>query len=895
MNEDEIRQRLQDLDTRIHTAETAVFDAVLRAIRTFLQAARTALLAQPGRPSLAAFPHPEAWVSALDEHMVEHLQAVYRRAWRKALAAVPEGRGLIDPYIERHLVTVADRLRKWPDGVFHDIRAELQAGISAGESVDQLRDRIGAALDIDAPSREIRDKLASLGRELVAADAEQARQVRAKVRALRADLTESEQVWHWQARRIARTEATAAMNAATYDAADAMNRANPEPGVRKQWIATGDDRVRDAHARANGQVVPLNAMFTVGGHFMRYPGDPAAPASLCVNCRCSMAIIPAGEPAMPLLPIGTDEDDVTAAGGPVTAPTATEPALSVPLPDGWRGLLAPLGSPSGDGRIIMAPGSGGLDVRPLPLPLLAQAELAPGHDGAIVVGLHDRVWMENAEGGPALWGEGPLDLADADATQWARRLGDGYAGWISVDLDAVTAAPMMYNATTGHLADLPEPEQQDSPDGDLLVLLLGEEPELPDGYALVFAATQWRFMSATLVSQPAFPTAKIQPLWGYTGPGTGSATPPQTGEPMSTQAAAPPPGAEPEGKPDEPEQTFSPGDEVVVDSPDAGGPGTVTAVNYQDIPAQVTVDLEAGGEVVVPLDQVRPQPESHKKAKTAAAMLAAGAPLKPPHAWFTPPRLDGPTPLTITEEGRVYGHLAVFGTCHIGFDGVCITPPSSATDYALFHVGEVETAEGAMLPVGKVTLGGGHADAQAGFRAATEHYDVSCTTVAVVRASEDAHGIVVAGALCAGLSDERLAELRRSPLSGDWRRVGGNLELVAALAVNTPGFPVKRPPLQTGLAAGGVQVSLVAAGAVMPAGSARERLAGVVARAVRETLDERARNATRAANVADRMAAALPRSRAWARTRAAVAAARMAGAGAVAKAVAARHGYHEER
>src|SRR5699024_6608649 len=28
------------------------------------------------------------------------------------------------------------------------------------------------------------------------------------------------------------------------------------------------------------------------------------------------------------------------------------------------------------------------------------------------------------------------------------------------------------------------------------------------------------------------------------------------------------------------------------------------------------------------------------------------------------------------------------------------------------------------------------------------------------------------------------------PLSGDWRTIGGNLELVAALAVNTPGFPI---------------------------------------------------------------------------------------------------------
>jgi hypothetical protein len=34
--------------------------------------------------------------------------------------------------------------------------------------------------------------------------------------------------------------------------------------------------------------------------------------------------------------------------------------------------------------------------------------------------------------------------------------------------------------------------------------------------------------------------------------------------------------------------------------------------------------------------------------------------------------------------------------------------------------------------------------------------------------------------------------LRGSTLSGDWRGVDGNLELIALLAVNVPGFPVPR-------------------------------------------------------------------------------------------------------
>jgi hypothetical protein len=82
--------------------------------------------------------------------------------------------------------------------------------------------------------------------------------------------------------------------------------------------------------------------------------------------------------------------------------------------------------------------------------------------------------------------------------------------------------------------------------------------------------------------------------------------------------------------------------------------------------------------------------------------------------------------------------------------------------------------------------------------------------VADVVAGEDEHGIWLAGGLRPSVSAEQVRELRGASLSGDWRSIGGNLELVAALAVNVPGFPV--PRVQAGLAASGVQTALVAAG-----------------------------------------------------------------------------------
>ena len=41
---------------------------------------------------------------------------------------------------------------------------------------------------------------------------------------------------------------------------------------------------------------------------------------------------------------------------------------------------------------------------------------------------------------------------------------------------------------------------------------------------------------------------------------------------------------------------------------------------------------------------------------------------------FADPHLTGPTALTVTADGHVYGHLATWGTCHISFGDQCVTP-----------------------------------------------------------------------------------------------------------------------------------------------------------------------------------------------------------------------------
>lgn len=182
----------------------------------------------------------------------------------------------------------------------------------------------------------------------------------------------------------------------------------------------------------------------------------------------------------------------------------------------------------------------------------------------------------------------------------------------------------------------------------------------------------------------------------------------------------------------------------------------------------------------------------------------------PASEWFEDPKLSGPTPLTVTEDGRIYGHAAVWGTCHTGFAGQCVTPPRERF-HEYFLLGETLTADGTTVATGTITLGTGHAATGGKITAfeAIKHYDNTGTVVADIATGEDQHGLWFAGALRQGLSPGKLRALRAAKLSGDWRKFGNGLRLVALLAVNVPGFPVPRVKTASSR---GRQVALVAAG-----------------------------------------------------------------------------------
>jgi len=98
---------------------------------------------------------------------------------------------------------------------------------------------------------------------------------------------------------IARVETLGASNAGSY------NLFREWQAPLKEWLGTGDSRIRDTHLSAwmqfqeggNPGPIPMDDFFVVGGYKMLYPLDRqnGAPADEWANCRCTVLPYGMGE------------------------------------------------------------------------------------------------------------------------------------------------------------------------------------------------------------------------------------------------------------------------------------------------------------------------------------------------------------------------------------------------------------------------------------------------------------------------------------------------------------------------------------------------------------------------------------------------------------------------
>lgn len=85
----------------------------------------------------------------------------------------------------------------------------------------------------------------------------------------------------YRAEMVSRTEVIAASNAG------AVDRYEKEGIQQKEWFAALDERTRETHLAAHGQIVGINEDFKVGGDSMSAPGQGSDPSEN-INCRCTV-------------------------------------------------------------------------------------------------------------------------------------------------------------------------------------------------------------------------------------------------------------------------------------------------------------------------------------------------------------------------------------------------------------------------------------------------------------------------------------------------------------------------------------------------------------------------------------------------------------------------------
>ena len=548
-------------------------------------------------------------------------------------------------------------------------------------------------------------------------------------------------------RTLARTAATA--NAAHRMATSDLARKRG----RLRWVTVHDNRVRATHVEADGQVQDLGTPFLVGGAHLLYPGDPAGPLKETANCRCILIPTDARPPVNAAVNVKYSAADIE----------RTAMKLRIEETASRVGEFSELrtgdSEPAGD--LVPEPGT---------------ADSSPAADGRWegVIAREGEMTGDGRliESGALRWDDLPIPLRVA-----FKDVGGHGGAEVCGRIETVERRDNGDIYATGTF-DL------GSAAGTEAYRQVSEQ--MSNGVSIDTDDVTFRIMA-----KADMPEADVA---GSGNEGDADADPDGR-----VKVAA-----------------MSSSDELMVIESARLRAATLVAV-----PAFATARVYAAGQVPStsePAERDENVDSEEKMARSADAdplsrdsLTAAAIPTAPPEAWFKDPALTGPTALVVEDDGRVYGHIAAWGTCHIGQVGKCVEPPTSPSNYAYFRTGALRTAEGTSVAVGHLTMGTGHAGPRDSANAAAEHYDNTGTVFADVAAGEDAFGIWVAGSLRPGITAEQVRVARSAPISGDWRMIRGALELVGALAVNVPGFPVPRPQ---GLLASGEVKSLQASGVV---------------------------------------------------------------------------------
>lgn len=777
----------------------------------------------------------QAWERAM-RRILRWLQSTVRRAIVQRLQALPQDDNREKPRtvpraVRRRVSEIAadyireaeNRLKGVPEQVWDVVRRELADGYEKGETPQQLRARVAAALHIDQ--------------------------------------------WLPRVERIARTETTSAFNAAQ---STALNLTEQELGrpLRRMWLAAmnpagqPDDRVRPEHRAAHRQIVASGEPFTVGGFPMRFPGDPTAPPHLTVNCRCVVT------PVLDDLTPGISEDTIqrereamqteydsdalaasdqlddvelgndTATASDVDSLAALEGETLTALPTLMPPQLVEYWT-RGEGAAKIRWGTGG-DFTRCERQLRKYIKNPQKRKGACA-NLHritTGMWPNERGAVPTTLDELVAITSDSDCYHYDEHIerytdsatvddGPSRSSWLTADTehDVVgeheTASTEAQPIEGGHMdtmtatvvgdTDLPIADRDrewdgqkartrvldwaTDDDGNVDAKRLSQaflyrdperDPETLAAYKLGFAdvingrlriVPRGVFAAASRLNQADIPERERDRIRGRLNTlyerlsskfRDDDIVPPWKRDNNSNSSSNP---TRRRARVSEPRMIDV--DDLARRLRNAQG-RTLTVTDLDGLPEDLQ-GLLTNLTASAALDHA-----------AIVADAVANAPENPPLRWFEPRNLEGLTPITVTARGEVFGHLAPWDVPHVGIRDENVYAPRSRVNYDLFHDRDVTTAEGKTVRAGVLLVDCDHAPQDMDVAEAREHLNAVCTPAAVVRAYEDDYGIAVTGALLPGLTVDQAAQLRK--LSGEWRTA--HLELMAAVGVDQAGFPI---------------------------------------------------------------------------------------------------------
>lgn len=651
---------------------------------------------------------------------------------------------------ERYLAQARNRLVGVGDVLWEDARQELSTGINEGDSVDQLAKRVMGAVGVAEP----------------------------------------------RARTIARTESNSAANAIV----DQTNRSvssmfGVTGGIRKEWSATHDLRTRPSHVAADGQVVEVDAPFTVGNASLQFPADPAGPPGETINCRCTTLTVISDEVIiMANDALGAFEADES---GALTAAANQEEEVPYDIVRG--------GGDCADSEWAVVKQGSGESVGCHDTEESAQAQVAAimasedADESAAPTGA-----SASTSGFQVTPVEQPVETSSDDSGRFVP-----WSGVIALEgTPTGDGREFAHGALTW--AELPVPlgwmyERSHGGMPTDKVTNVGMIDTIERGEGGLIVATG----RIDLMTERGWSVAQMMGTRQDPGSLAGisiDADDPDDPQGMNVEYVFPEECPLTESGAPDLDAAYEEGDDLdlkcMMPSKMVFHSGRIRAATLVDIPAfveaRIFLDEPLDDDNENELHDVVPVEDGEDDVIVAAAYTMTLHDI-PPASWFDEPT-DEPEigAITVTDEGRIFGYLAPAHVAHRGIRNKRVEVPMKNVDYGIWMNRATIADDGhggfTRVATGPITMDCGHAPMSNRVTGAARraHYDNSCSVVATARVGENSRGVWIAGALLPDVTPEQVRRMMALQLSGDWgphREKPGKRELAGALLVPVPGYP----------------------------------------------------------------------------------------------------------